>query len=276
MQMTMISVIVPTHNRRAALERKLRALEGQTGDFEVIVVADGCTDDTRKFLADYQPPYPLWPLETGAGYGQGQGAAYARNRGAETARGKVLLFSDDDVMPATGWLAAHAAAHGDRKAVAVGRLVLPPDLKNSGAAELRGPRAFWWNVTGNNTSLPKALFEEVGGYDEAFSSYGGEDPDLGYRLARAGARIKFLAGGAAVHEAYDHQQGALARAKAAGEAHVRVWRKHGDPKIAWALGVHPALLVMKMTTLPWLKALIGPRGDRELAYSWGAWNQLSA
>lgn len=272
----MISVIVPTHNRRAALERKLRALEGQTGDFEVIVVADGCSDDTHPFLADYQPPYPLRTLETEASYGQGKGAAYARNRGAETAQGKILLFSDDDVMPGQGWIQAHGNAHFGTREVAVGRLVLPPDLKNSGAAELNGPGAFWWNVTGNNTSLPKALFEEVGGYDEAFSGYGGEDPDLGYRLAQAGARIKFLAGALAVHEAYDHQQGALARAKAAGEAHVRVWKKHGDPKIAWALGVHPALLVVKMTTLPWLKGLIGPRGDRELAYSWGAWDQLSA
>ncbi|GEM86242.1 glycosyltransferase family 2 protein [Meiothermus granaticius] len=270
----MISVIVPTHNRRAALERKLRALEGQPGSFEVIVVADGCTDDTQQFLAEYHPPYSLRVLETGRG--DGRGVAFARNRGAEAARGDLLLFSDDDVVPQPGWIQAHQNAHSGASVVAVGRLLLPPDLRNSGAAELRGPRVFWWNITGNNTSLPKPLFEKVGGYDEAFSAYGGEDPDLGYRLGRAGARIQFVAAAEAVHEAYDHQKGALARAKAAGEAHVRVWKKYGDPKIAWALGVHPVLLGVKMATLPWLRTLIGPRADRELAYSWGAWNQRSA
>lgn len=267
----MISVIVPTHNRRERLERKLRGLEAQTGEFEVVVVADGCTDDTVAFLADYRPVYPLKVL-----YTDGKGPAFARNRGTEAAEGEILLFSDDDVLPGPGWIQAHQDAHSEAKTVAVGRLVLPPELRNSGATDLPGPRVFWWNVTGNNTSLPKSLFDEIGGYDEAFSAYGGEDPDLGYRLVRAGGRLKFLAAAEGVHEAYEHQKGALLRAKAAGEAHVRVWKKHGDPKIAWALGVHPALLVLKMTALPWLKGLIGPRGDRELAYSWGAWNQLSA
>lgn len=267
----MVSVIIPTHNRREVLEKKLRALEAQTGEFEVVVVADGCTDDTARFLADHHLAYAVHVLHT-----DGKGPAFARNRGAEAARGEILLFSDDDVMPGPGWIQAHQSAHSADRTVAVGRLTLPPDLKNSGAAELPGPGVFWWNVTGNNTSLPKSLFAEIGGYDEGFSTYGGEDPDLGYRLVKAGARLKFVPEAEAVHEAYDHQKGALLRAKAAGAAHVRVWRKHGDPKIAWALGVHPALLVLKMTTLPWLKTLIGPRGDRELAYSWGAWNQLSA
>lgn len=267
----MVSVIVPTHNRREMLEKKLRALETQTGDFEVIVVADGCQDSTADFLAHYGPGYAFQTLHT-----DGKGPAFARNRGAETARGQTLLFSDDDVMPSRGWIQAHQNAHSGAKTVALGRLVLPPDLKNSGAAALSGPSVFWWNITGNNTSLPKSLFDEIGGYDETFSTYGGEDPDLGYRLMKAGARLKFVGQAEALHEAYDHQKGALAKARAAGEAHVRVWKKHRDPKIAWALGVHPALLVLKMTTLPWLKALLGPGGDRELAYSWGAWNQLSA
>lgn len=268
----MISVIVPTHNRRALLEKKLRALEAQQGEFEVIVVADGCTDDTVEWLGRYPAGLPLRCLET-----EGKGAAYARNRGAQVAGGEILLFSDDDVIPGPGWIAAHQRAHSSPKTVAVGRLLLPPQLKSSGAAELLGPALFWWNATGNNTSLPRSLFETVGGYDpERFAGYGGEDPDLAYRLRKAGARFVFAKEAEAVHEAWDHHGSALSRARKAGAAHMRVYRKHQDPAIAWALGVHPALLVLKMTLLPWTKGLWGPRGDYELAYAWGAWEEYRA
>ncbi|MFZ5992455.1 MAG: glycosyltransferase family 2 protein [Deinococcota bacterium] len=265
----MVSVIVPTHNRRSLLERKLQALEGQPGEFEVIVVADGCTDGTVEWLERYPAGFPLRLLEI-----EGKGAAYARNRGAEVARGEILLFSDDDVVPGPGWIAAHQRAHAAPKTVAVGRLLLPPGLKGSGAAELPGPTLFWWNATGNNTSLPKSLFEEVGGYDSAhFAGYGGEDPDLAYRLRKAGARFVFLREAEAIHEAWDYQSSAMGRARKAGAAHMRLYRKYKDAAIAWALGVHPVLLVLKMTFLPWTKRLLGPRGDYELAYAWGAWEE---
>ncbi len=272
----MISVIVPTHNRRELLEKKLRGLEAQQGEFEVIVVADGCTDDTQAFLRDYRPPYSLQVLQTGDSYGQGSGAANARNQGARAAKGDILLFSDDDVMPQVGWIEAHQKAHTEPRTVAVGRLILPPELRGSGAAELMGPRVFWWHVTGNNTSMPKALFEEVGGYDPAFSAYGGEDSDLGYRLMRAGVRLVFVREAVALHEAPEHRTRAVQKARQAGAAHVQVWQKHNDPRIAWALGVHPTLLAVKMALLPSLKGLLGRRGDYELAFAWGAWEALEA
>ncbi|RDI96264.1 glycosyltransferase [Meiothermus sp. QL-1] len=270
----MLSLIVPTHNRRALLEKKLRGLEEQAGHFEVVVVADGCTDDTLTFLRGYQPPYPLRVLET-----PGLGAAGARNRGVEAAEGEVILFSDDDVMLMPGCVAAHQQAHAraSRPTVFVGKLRLPKELKGSGAAEMLGPRAFWWNFTGNNSSLPKALLSAVGGYDaEGFAGYGGEDPDLGYRLMRAGARFVFLPEAEALHEAWAHQGEAMRRARRAGAAHMRVYRKYGDSAIAWALGVHPVLLALKMAVLPWAKPLLGPRGDFELAYAWGAWEEYQA
>jgi GT2 family glycosyltransferase len=271
----MISVIVPTHNRRELLEKKLRALEAQQGDFEVIVVADGCTDGTQQFLRDYHPHYSLQVLETGDGYGRGSGAANARNQGARAARGDILLFSDDDVIPQAGWIEAHQRAHTQPRTVAVGRLKLPPELRGSiGAAEIAGPRVFWWHVTGANTSMPRALFEEVGGYDPAFSAYGGEDNDLGYRLMRAGVRLAFVRDAVAVHEGLEHHTRASQKARQAGAAHVQVWKKHGDPRIAWALGVHPTLLAVKMALLPSLKGLLGGRGEYELAFCWGAWEAL--
>jgi glycosyltransferase involved in cell wall biosynthesis len=261
----MISVIIPTHNRRHLLEKKLRALEIQNPS-EVIVIADGCTDNTLEFLQNYKPAYNLRFLET-----SGRGAAFARNTGAKAARGDYLLFSDDDVISKVGWLDAHKHA-SSANAVVVGKLALPKHLKNG--ATMTGPKAFWWNATGANTSMAKSLFFHAGGYDETFSAYGGEDPDLGWRLKLEGATFVFADKALAEHWDEGYEETLLQKAKAAGKAHVKVWQKHGADEIAWALGVHPVMLGAKRFTLPLLKLMLGQRGDYETAYMQGALSAL--
>jgi glycosyltransferase involved in cell wall biosynthesis len=263
--MSNISVIVPTHNRRTLLEKKLGALELEQ-PFEVIVIADGCTDTTVSFLQNYQSKYPLRFLET-----PGKGAAFARNTGAKTAKGERLLFSDDDVIPREGWLEAHQRAESPNTVV-VGKLVLPPHLQHG--ATMTGPKAFWWNATGANTSMSKALFFHAGGYDELFAEYGGEDPDLGWRLKGAGATFTFAEGAVAEHWDEGFEVSLIQKASAAGRAHVKVWQKYGSSEIAWALGVHPLLLKVKQGILPLLKPVAGKRADYEIAYMQGALSEL--
>lgn len=261
-----LSVVIPTHNRRPILERKLKAMAGENGPFEVIVVAAGCSDDTLEFLAGYRPPYPLTVIP-----GPDRFAAYSRNRGAEVAEGRVLLFTDDDVVSRPGFLAAHIGLHSRPGQVGVSRMVLPEHLKEG---EVFAGRAYWWNANGRGTSIPAALFKQVGGYDESFDSYGGEDPDLGWRLSKAGAKFVYLP--AAVAEHWDESYSASVGRKAfqAGEAHVRVWRKYGDNRVAWALGIHPLLLRAKLAFYSRTAERWGRRGEFELAYARGAWQEL--
>jgi GT2 family glycosyltransferase len=259
-----ISVIVPTHDRRRLLERKLRVLEEETVDFEVIVVADDCSDDTEAFLETYAPPYPLRWTTT-----PGRHVAYARNRGAHMATGRVLLFSDDDVIPRPGWLAAHLAAHEGRHVVGIGRLVLPPHLPHGATA---GGVIRWFHATGAAVSLSAELFRSVGGYDVSFSRYGGEDVDLAYRLRRAGVRFESLPHAVAEHWDERYLDELEDKARAAGGAHVRVWRKHGDARIAWELGVHPVVLALKRLVLNGALAAVvrHPTFRYERAYLEGA------
>jgi glycosyltransferase involved in cell wall biosynthesis len=261
----MMSVIIPTHNRRELLMKKLHALEVQNPS-EVIVVADGCTDDTVKALQLYSPNYSLRFLET-----PGKGAAFARNAGAREAKGDYLLFSDDDVISKVGWLETHKHASGPNTVV-VGKLLLPRHLKHG--ATMTGPKAFWWNATGANTSLSRSLFFHAGAYDESFAAYGGEDPDLGWRLKTAGANFAFAENALAEHWDEGFEEMLLHKGTAAGKAHVRVWQKHGASEIAWALGVHPVMLNVKRFTLPILKPMLGKRGDYETAYMQGALSEL--
>ncbi|HEU4786947.1 MAG TPA: glycosyltransferase family A protein, partial [Gemmatimonadaceae bacterium] len=104
-----VSVIVPTHDRCDSLARLLRALASQQnvgGDYEAIVVADGCSDGTAPRVRSTRWPFPVHVLEQPA-----SGPAIARNCGAAIASGRILLFLDDDTEPETRTLAAHVAAH---------------------------------------------------------------------------------------------------------------------------------------------------------------------
>ena len=88
----LVSVIVPTYNRRAALSEALASVLNQSyRRFEMIVVDDGSDDDTREFLAAHDGA----PLRTMRIEHCGMPGA-VRNRGAEVARGRYLAFLDSD------------------------------------------------------------------------------------------------------------------------------------------------------------------------------------
>lgn len=96
-----VSVIVPTRNRRVALERALDSVHGQTyRDFELIVVDDGSTDGTSKWLEAASPQVRLFTRDAHAG------AAAARNFGIANARGEMIALLDDDDR----WLPAYLGA----------------------------------------------------------------------------------------------------------------------------------------------------------------------
>jgi glycosyltransferase involved in cell wall biosynthesis len=89
-----ISVIIPTYNRAEALRRTLDALAVQmlpADTFDVLVVDDGSTDNTRE-IASQSYPFCLRYLHQG-----NCGATAARNFGACQSRADILVFIDDDI-----------------------------------------------------------------------------------------------------------------------------------------------------------------------------------
>src|SRR5947207_2978022 len=104
-----LSVIIPTHNRAALLSECLRALEAQSAPrdaFEVLVLDDGSTDETRRMLEGR--PFDLRLRSYFRPHG---GANAARNHGAAAAAGRLLLFLGDDMLAAPDLVAAHLGAH---------------------------------------------------------------------------------------------------------------------------------------------------------------------
>jgi glycosyltransferase involved in cell wall biosynthesis len=197
-----ISIIVPTHNRVEMLLQSLNALAAQTFStlqFEVIVIADGCTDHTYETVKAYAAPYKLDVFEQ-----ENCGAAAARNYGASHAVGTLLLFLDDDITASPQLVEAHVKAHQQvGNQVVIG--YLPPVLKEQkgffkaklkewwehtyDTMRLKGHRFSYRNLLSGNFSLPAQLFNYVGGFDTTFQCQ--EDFELGIRLIQAGAQFSF-------------------------------------------------------------------------------------
>lgn len=87
-----VSVILPTYNRAETLGRAIKSVLDQTfGDFELIIVDDGSTDNTAEVVNSFRDPRVRYVrLETN------RGAAAARNMGIKLARGDYIAFQDSD------------------------------------------------------------------------------------------------------------------------------------------------------------------------------------
>lgn len=211
-----VSVIVPYYDAPKELALTLAALEGQRYPrhlFEVVVVDDGSP-------VPLAPPRST-PLDVKVVHQEdrGFGAARARNTGARTASHDILLFLDGDMLPESGWLAAHARWHhaaadvltvGLRTHVAVegveatmvrerpGTLAelfehraSSPEasvlryLANSDELTSPGDHHFTVMVSAN-FGIGRRLYDEAGGFDESFTRWGLEDTEFAWRVYNQG------------------------------------------------------------------------------------------
>jgi GT2 family glycosyltransferase len=173
-----VSVIIPTKNRPELLRRCLRAvLEQQSNvEFEVIIVNDaGCAVDS-VVGADKNVKIILGP---------GRGPAAARNAGIAFATGGVVLFTDDDTIPQSGWLqAAVTALERSPEAVGVVGCVESPPFDPLYEHSVRGDGV--GNFLTCDVAYRRCALQMVGGFDTNFPYPHCEDRDLGYRMKEIG------------------------------------------------------------------------------------------
>jgi glycosyltransferase involved in cell wall biosynthesis len=130
--MPLLSIIVPIYNRANTLADALDSVFSQSfGDFELIAVDDGSTDDTPVILAGYCRAQPLERLRVFR-QPRNTGAGTARNWGIAEARGEYCTFldSDDLLFPWSLSVVGEAISAADRPPVILGR-----ELRFDNAAE---------------------------------------------------------------------------------------------------------------------------------------------
>jgi GT2 family glycosyltransferase len=209
---TRISVVVPTYNRLDRLRRVLRALADQSlpaESIEVVVVSDGSSDGTERYLTDGDLPRQVVPV-----FQPNAGPAAARNNGVRHASAALVLFLDDDVIPSRTLVEAHLRAHADHPGtVVIGPMLTPDDhpmspwvsweqrmlYKQYDAMDAGRYTAKARQFYTGNTSVSRALFEAHGGFDETFRR--AEDIELAYRLADDGVEFHYCAEARGYHYA---------------------------------------------------------------------------
>jgi len=197
-----ISVIIPTFNGAERIPNALSALTLQEhSDFQVIVVIDGSTDHTLPAVESFKNKLNICILEQ-----NNRGRAGARNAGAGRSTAQLLVFLDDDMRPEPNWLSEHIRHHIQHPETAmVGIQQSDPKLAQtdfhmflavrSGQWMANCPEAGTamtsnnWFFTSANCSLPRSIFHQVNGFDEALRDT--EDFDLGNRLLKSEIPVFF-------------------------------------------------------------------------------------
>ena len=189
---TSVSVVVPTRGRPSLLACCLDALSRQTlapDRYEVVIVDDGPSEDTRAVVEDYAARMSARALTIRyvPSYGP-HGPAAARNRGWRRARAAVVAFTDDDTQPDSAWLEAGLRALQPGIHAVSGRMVMPlPDSPTD--YELDASGLTRGEFVTANCFCRKSMLERLGGFDERFLMAWREDSDFQFRLLRAGAKI---------------------------------------------------------------------------------------
>lgn len=175
-----ISLILPTYNRVNILRTSLGYIARQDyppDDFEIIVVDNNSTDDTRSVVEDFKIHHPQ--LFINYVFEKQQGLVYARHTGARSAKYDILSYIDDDGFLNPGWLreVARVFQANDQVAAVAGKIVIkwdspPPDwiyqyewllgkLDYGGDILIR----LGLYINGGSFSIKKKVLFELGGFD---------------------------------------------------------------------------------------------------------------
>ncbi len=238
----MVSVIIPTYNRIMELKLTLDSLCNQvtSNPFEVIVCDDGSSEDTLLVVKEYEEKLEIsYHYQSDRGFR----AAAARNMGIRAAKGSLCIFVDNGVILHSRAVEEHVRSHkeSEQDVVVLGyvygfdlerdkleRLAHTIDsceqnfdtaiglCEEDGMYDIRerdyrvlgddlsiwpAPFLIFW---GNNFSVSKKVLLEVGMFDESFTSWGGEDTELGLSLQEKGLTFVLNRASKSVH--YPHKK----------------------------------------------------------------------
>lgn len=241
-----IAVVIPTYRRPDLLRRCLEALLRQRLDparFEVLVVDDGRSDDTRAVVEALaaRPGAPrlryLQPKGT-------RGPAAARNRGWRAAQAAVIAFTDDDTVPDPGWLEEGLRAMGRGLAAASGRVVVPVAGRPTDHARMTQGLETAEFVTAN-AFVRRSALETVGGFDERFKRAWREDSDLQFSLLEQCGEVGRAAQAIVVHPVREARWG------------ISLWQQENVSFDALLFKKHPQLFRDRIRKQPpWRYVLI--------------------
>jgi GT2 family glycosyltransferase len=230
-----LSVVIPSWNDLPQLQRCLTSLQKQAlprEQFQIVIVDDGSTDGTADWLRQQDDVTAIVLAEN-------RGRSAARNAGLHQATGELIIFLDADLTVPEDYLTAHLA-QAERGVVSLGRVRFSEESGRTGFQRYMETRGAYKHRDGSdlppryfvtcNAMVPSALLKSVDGFDERMRRWGGEDMDMGLRLAQKGARFAFNSRALAFH----HQQRSF-------DKHLQNMEVFGRYNLPLLLDRHPGL-----------------------------------
>ncbi|MFL6229905.1 MAG: glycosyltransferase [Pyrinomonadaceae bacterium] len=202
------SVVIPVFNQAEFTFQCLRSLwrEIDADDAEVIVVNNASTDETAELLARFGDKLRVVTNEENRGF------VDACNQGASLARGRFIVFLDNDTVVLPGWLdELIATAERDESIGTVGSMLLYPDgrIREAGAIVWKDGAAFhygWGGAAGDprysfardvdycsgaSLLVRRDLFAQLGGFDRRYAPASYEAADLCFGVRSLGFRVRY-------------------------------------------------------------------------------------
>jgi len=192
----MISIVIPTYNRPDALNRTVGSILSKniSCKFEIIIVNDYPAVPLNSF-----PDTRVKIIENEKNLGRSR----SRNSGAGSAKYPVLFFIDDDIEVKENLFDSYLTEYKNGYSAIFSNVKnVRTDGKYSFLNEFLNTRGA--NKTSSGTmvksnyftsafcSVKKDFFDSIGGFDENFSGYGWEDPELGLRIAANDGQILYF------------------------------------------------------------------------------------
>lgn len=244
MSLIKTSLIIPTYNGATKILNSLRSIQKQDLMFaEVIVAIDGSPDKTGEVIQEAHIEIEgLRVIEQ-----ENKGRAAARNSGARVAEGDLLLFLDDDLRLEIDVVQKHLHHHqAHQNSILVGNLdealhaafeIAQTDVQKYKAQLSRK----WMNelgtektqlkrpfITAAHFSIPKTLFESLGGFNDGLRDC--EDYELALRAAKAGVPIYFDPTIIGWHYDFITARSYARRLEEYNKAYAKVVELHGLPR----------------------------------------------
>jgi GT2 family glycosyltransferase len=192
----MLSIIIPTYNRPDALKRTVSSILflNISCEFEIIIVNDypavpvPAFNDRRVKIIENE---------------KNLGRSRSRNSGARTAKGNLLFFIDDDIEVKEHLFDKYLTEFEKGCSAIFSNVInvrtdgkysfLNEFLNTRGANKGDSQKPLKSNYfTTAFCSIRKEFFDMIGGFDENFTGYGWEDPELGLRIAENSGKISFV------------------------------------------------------------------------------------
>lgn len=190
-----VSTIISARNEEKHLKKTLDLMleKANYDDFEIIVINDGSTDGTEKLLGTYKSP-KIKTLKS-----KGLGTARARNLGFRFAKGEIIVFSDAHITVEDNWLADIVKAYQETN-FEVLAIPIKPDGCGIGnpinvgyGQTIDELTPTWFSekpdekyvevpiAAGGFVVYKKEVFDDIGGYQDLFNTWGYEDIEISIR-----------------------------------------------------------------------------------------------